>query len=666
MGLIFNGNTIDESTEEIIFNGSSVESVIFNGSTIWAKGFTKPDVPQNLTATNNLYGRIDLAWDEVAGSTSYIVFRDGGFYKLVFTNSFSDKDVLFGIPYTYTVAACKNKKCSGHSNEVIGKSWIEGTIPVPEAPANFNATDDLRNSIVLTWDKAPGYVHHYNIYRGDGTDFTIVAGVYADEFIYEDYNIENNTTYTYYVTAENYTGEGPASNTDTGITVKEWEAPTAPTDVSATKGEYDSFVLVDWKAPPEYVGRYEVYRSDAADGTFEYLETTDKFRYLDGSVSGTDHYFYKVMACNILGCSALSEPPAEGWANVAAGVPTAPTNLSASTDIVGAINLIWDSSSPDVMYYNIYRDGVKIAETPNTTFSDKSVWGNINYEYFVTAHNYIGNSAPSNIATGMALPLLNAPDPVNTLDASDGKGGRVEVLWTDEQPPNLVQYYIIKRQDPYDEANPPDPLPPFESIDKTQDIQYYEDYTAVPDDIYTYMVTAYNFRGESTNNPTDKGHLVVPAAPLEPINCMASDKKFSWKVNIQWGKDHASDFVQYYEVSRVISGGLPEDSIVIGTVDGRTFEFNDFTAESSSVYDYAVKAYNIVGGSGFSNWDAGSVSDDLGLPPPVPGFCDASDGAYEDYVRIQWGYSHYEAGYAVYRSENNTDFTQIATITNGD
>jgi len=54
-------------------------------------------------------------------------------------------------------------------------------------------------------------------------------------------------------------------------------------------------------------------------------------------------------------------------------------------------------------------------------------------------------------------------------------------------------------------------------------------------------------------------------------------------------------------------------------------------------------------------------------PPPVPDFCDATDGQFETHVLVQWGYSDFDAMYTVERSDDDgTTFTQVADILNGD
>jgi hypothetical protein len=88
--------------------------------------------------------------------------------------------------------------------------------------------------------------------------------------------------------------------------------------------------------------------------------------------------------------------------------------------------------------------------------------------------------------------------------------------------------------------------------------------------------------------------------------------------------------------------------------------FNGIEIPTTGEVHFGGVSFNEVRFNGVSFWIKGGLE-----VPPVPSFCDASDDAYEDYIRVQWGYSHYEAGYAVYRSEDGADFVKVTTITNG-
>ncbi|MHA1399585.1 MAG: S8 family serine peptidase [Candidatus Heimdallarchaeaceae archaeon] len=72
--------------------------------------------------------------------------------------------------------------------------------------------------------------------------------------------------------------------------------------------------------------------------------------------------------------------------------PSKVTGLIATAVSATQIDLNWNANSePDLNYYNIYRDGVKIAETTATTYSDTGLQSSTTYTYEVSAVDNSGN-----------------------------------------------------------------------------------------------------------------------------------------------------------------------------------------------------------------------------------------------------------------------------------
>jgi hypothetical protein len=94
--------------------------------------------------------------------------------------------------------------------------------------------------------------------------------------------------------------------------------------------------------------------------------------------------------------------------------PSAPTNLSGSTGVVGAVNLTWTAATDNVgvTQYNVYRSPTSgftpssatfIGTSATTSYTDNVATGT--YYYLVTAQDAAGNvSRPSNQATGTSAP----------------------------------------------------------------------------------------------------------------------------------------------------------------------------------------------------------------------------------------------------------------------
>ena len=85
--------------------------------------------------------------------------------------------------------------------------------------------------------------------------------------------------------------------------------------------------------------------------------------------------------------------------------PTTPTGLTASADTV-QVSLSWYASSDNVAVagYEVLRDGIVIANTSTTNYSDTSGADGVTYVYSVVAYDAAGNfSAESNpVSAGKA------------------------------------------------------------------------------------------------------------------------------------------------------------------------------------------------------------------------------------------------------------------------
>ena len=113
--------------------------------------------------------------------------------------------------------------------------------------------------------------------------------------------------------------------------------------------------------------------------------------------------------------------------------PTAPTSLSATAVSSAKVNLSWTASTDNVgvASYGVIRDGVQIASSTTTSYSDTTVAGGTGYSYTVTALDAAGNvSSPSNVASVTTSVDVAPPTaPTNVAASPTGNGG-VSLDWT--------------------------------------------------------------------------------------------------------------------------------------------------------------------------------------------------------------------------------------------
>ena len=75
--------------------------------------------------------------------------------------------------------------------------------------------------------------------------------------------------------------------------------------------------------------------------------------------------------------------------------PSTPTSLQGTTISTSQINLSWNASTDNVGVtgYKIYRDGIQITTTANTTFQDAGLSPSTTYSYTVSAYDAAGNDS---------------------------------------------------------------------------------------------------------------------------------------------------------------------------------------------------------------------------------------------------------------------------------
>lgn len=178
----------------------------------------------------------------------------------------------------------------------------------------------------------------------------------------------------------------------------------APTGVTASTGQFEDLVQVTWLAM-ERATSYRVFRADTREGDYQLLGSESSLVYADrvGTENQGRLYWYKVEACNSVGCSAKSTAAA-GYA----GYPPAPTNVRASTTYGDKIVVTWDPV-PGATYYQVYREqnpaqGFTIVPGGNnvvsTSFDDTTATAGTWYWYRVKACHATGCSALSQPASG--------------------------------------------------------------------------------------------------------------------------------------------------------------------------------------------------------------------------------------------------------------------------
>ncbi|MEK6963266.1 MAG: fibronectin type III domain-containing protein [Nanoarchaeota archaeon] len=402
---------------------------------------TVPSAPQNLGASaGDQY--VSLSWNPPANNggatvTLYKIYRGtspGGetLYSSTSATTFFEMSVLNGVTYYYKVSAVNAIGESALSNEVSATPFSIPTTTVPSAPINLVASGGA-NSATLSWNvpsnNGGASITSYKVYRSTASgQESFYTSTSATSF--SDTSVSNGITYYYKVSAVNSVGEGSLSGEASVIpfATPVTTVPSAPTNLAASG---TTSTTLSWNVPSNNGGMsitsYRVYRGTSSGGE-SLLTTTSSNSYVDGSVSPSTTYYYKVSAVNSVGESSLS---GEAQITISGGgggttVPGAPANLAA-IGTNSEIDLSWSAPSSDggsaILHYEIYRGTSSGGETlypatsAGTTFRNTAnVVSGTTYYYKVKAVNAVGVGGFSNEAsaslqaatTGMTPELLAA------------------------------------------------------------------------------------------------------------------------------------------------------------------------------------------------------------------------------------------------------------------
>jgi hypothetical protein len=161
-------------------------------------GNIPPAIPENVQAVPISKDSVRITWNEVYGSTSYLIYRatnSAGFpYSLVASTtefSWTDSDLAIGEINCYKVSALS--LIEGKQSEAV-----LGVMP----PANVRVYTVSSTSIGLAWDAVNG-VGGYNVYRSnfEGGTYNKVNSVAVNETVFTDTDVTASTTYYYKINA---------------------------------------------------------------------------------------------------------------------------------------------------------------------------------------------------------------------------------------------------------------------------------------------------------------------------------------------------------------------------------------------------------------------------------------------------------------------------------
>jgi fibronectin type 3 domain-containing protein len=411
----FFAGSVDEAA---IYHATLPRSTVLRHYALGVGDVQPPSVPTNVTATSTA-GVATVAWNASTDNTGvdgYRIYRgtSAGFVpgssNLVGTTTATTfSEPLPAGDFYYQVVAF-----DAVPNSSSPSSAAAVTVPDavgPSTPANVTATSAGPGAVTVTWTDSTDNVAvtGYSIYRGTSAGFAPSpankVGVSGSSPTFGDSSVPRGS-YFYKVIANDAAGNTSLESAAAAVTVPDYVAPSAPTNVTATPSGQQ--VSLTWNASTDdlAVAGYRVYRGTTAAfavGPASLVGQAASTSFTDSPpISGT--YHYKVVATDAAGNA--SDPSTAAQASVTVPdttAPAAPTNLSTSVS-GGSVTVGWSAATDDVGVtgYSVYRGttagftadaGSRIAQDVTTlTYTDSGRPAGTFY-YKVEAKDAAGNQS---------------------------------------------------------------------------------------------------------------------------------------------------------------------------------------------------------------------------------------------------------------------------------
>ena len=454
-----------------------------------------PAAPRVTIGNSSASGKPQLTWAAVDGAAKYEIYRSTqqstGFTLLSTTTSTSyvNTGAAVGTTYYYKVRALNVDGAAGaYSSTVSGAAKAVA----PAAPTVTMTYSDSGKP-KLTWSAVSGAAS-YRVYRSEsrGTGYSLLGTTTSTSYVNTGAAV--GKTYYYRVKAVNSAGTSAYSNIVSGTA--RTPAPAAPVLKGGTSSASGKPQLT-WAAV-NGAAKYDVYRSNSADGTFSKVGSTDKTTYVNtGAVKGVT-YFYKIRAVGASGASGFSNTVAIHVAGVVKA-PAAVVLSGIKADAAG-ITVTWKTTANADTYNVLRRDASNTAwkviarGVSGTSYKDTTVARGVMYSYTVQGVAADGVTTGPYDTTGKSAKVTasasTTPGYVTMKDARRVTIGEKGILLTWTTATNAKTYNVYRAANPPKSGDTLRPVPASKwvLVAKKVGALSWKDTTGTSGTTYAYMV----------------------------------------------------------------------------------------------------------------------------------------------------------------------------------
>lgn len=342
--------------------------------------------------------------------------------------------------------------------------------------------------------------------------------------------------------------------------------------------------------------------------------------------------------------------------------PAAPTDLMSPWQEIDNIRLEWyiRSNNEDVFIIERSTNGGPFNVIANDWFKginfyeDKNAKEGVCYAYRVKARNIGGDSGWSNIVNVCAAKRV-APPALYELQATTVSTKRIDLNWSNPlssigkfNKPRWTEIYRASEDAPNDFIQI--------AVIPNPDAFTYVDSTGKPKTKYWYKIISANEFGQSPYSNIASATTLGP--PFMPKDLQAMSTKDSLGndiLKIHW--TDASDDEDYFVLERATDVNFTTNVLTTNLVEDYT-SATSIPFEEGVTYYFRIKAVNIHGESGFTDWTSVTTFYTAIANAPYALKATAALGS----VTLKWGDdSNKEEGFEVERSTDGTNFGKVIT-----
>ena len=456
-------------------NDAGIDCRIITGTADGGNGVWGPHAWNIVKMDDGNYYCLDATWDEGRSSYSYFLKGTAAFNKdhLVDTG---EKATYFWSQYP-----------------VSNTDFAPDAPAIPAAPRVTIGNSSDSGKPKLTWAAVDGAAK-YEIYRStqQSTGYSLLGTTTSTSYVNTGAAV--GKTYYYRVKAVNSAGTSAYSNIVSGRAKA--AIPAAPR-VTIGNSSASGKPQLTWAAV-DGAAKYDVYRSNSADGTFSKVGSTDKTTYVNtGAVQGVT-YFYKIRAVGASGASGFSNTVAIHVAGVIKA-PAAVVLSGIKADAAG-ITVTWKATANADTYNVLRRDASNTAwkviarGVSGTSYKDTTVARGVMYSYTVQGVAADGVTTGPYDTTGKSAKVTasasTTPGYVTMKDARRVTIGEKGILLTWTTATNAKTYNVYRAANPPKSGDTLRPVPASKwvLVAKKVSALSWKDTTGTSGTTYAYMV----------------------------------------------------------------------------------------------------------------------------------------------------------------------------------